>query len=230
MTPTGSNTFYVAIAVAWSLSVTAALADRHGLRHVLAPTTDHRAFFDGLVAPYIPDGGAEGFSPIWNPEYFGNTIMVNGNTWPFQVVEQRRYRFRFLNGCQSRFLILDFAEIPGVEVWQIGNEGGFLATPVNLTATNGNRLLMGLAEALKIILDEEGLEATWARTEKLAHATREAMRAPERLTWEEAAATPLVFLVVYDMLVAQGRLKAGEHQCRQNGGAHLCGRPLSTPP
>ena len=28
MTPTGSNTFYVAIAVAWSLSVTAALADR----------------------------------------------------------------------------------------------------------------------------------------------------------------------------------------------------------
>ena len=44
-------------------------------------------------------------------------IMVNGNTWPFQTVEQRRYRFRFLNGCQSRFLILDFSSIPGVEVW-----------------------------------------------------------------------------------------------------------------
>jgi NADPH:quinone reductase-like Zn-dependent oxidoreductase len=39
---------------------------------------------------------------------------------------------------------------------------------------------------------------------------REAMRAPERLTWEEAAATPLVFLVVYDMLVAQGRLASGQ--------------------
>jgi NADPH:quinone reductase-like Zn-dependent oxidoreductase len=39
---------------------------------------------------------------------------------------------------------------------------------------------------------------------------REAMRAPERLTWEEAAATPLVFLVVYDMLVAQGRLGSGQ--------------------
>jgi len=49
--------------------------------------------------------------------------MVNGNTWPFQTVEQRRYRFRFLNGCQSRFLILDFTNIPGVQVWQIGNEG-----------------------------------------------------------------------------------------------------------
>ena len=92
-------------------------------------------------------------SPIWNPEFFGNMIMVNGNTWPFQTVEQRRYRFRFLNGCQSRFLILDFNNIPGVEVWQIGNEGGFLAAPVNLTADNGNRLLMGLAERADLIVD-----------------------------------------------------------------------------
>ena len=68
-------------------------------------------------------------------------MMVNGNTWPFQTVEQRRYRFRFLNGCNSRFLILDFNSIPGVEVWQIGNEGGFLAAPVNVTAA-GNRLLL----------------------------------------------------------------------------------------
>jgi len=39
---------------------------------------------------------------------------------------------------------------------------------------------------------------------------REALRAPERLTWEEAAATPLTFIVVYDMLVAQGHLTAGQ--------------------
>jgi spore coat protein A len=114
---------------------------------------DTRALFDGVVGPYIPEGGAEGFSPIWNPEFFGNTIMVNGNTWPFQVVEQRRYRVRFLNGCQSRFLILDFNEIPGVEVWQIGNEGGFLAAPVNLTAEHENRILMGLAERADVIVD-----------------------------------------------------------------------------
>jgi FtsP/CotA-like multicopper oxidase with cupredoxin domain len=111
---------------------------------------DSRTFFDGIVADYIPDGP---FSPIWNPEFFGNTIMVNGNTWPFQTVEQRRYRLRFLNGCQSRFLILDFTQIPGVEVWAIGNEGGFLAAPVNLTATNGNRLLMALAERADLIVD-----------------------------------------------------------------------------
>jgi spore coat protein A len=48
---------------------------------------DSRAFFDGIIGPYVPDTD---ISPIWNPEFFGNTIMVNGNTWPFQVVEQRR--------------------------------------------------------------------------------------------------------------------------------------------
>jgi FtsP/CotA-like multicopper oxidase with cupredoxin domain len=111
------------------------------------PTT--RKFFDEIVRDYIPVGD---FSPIWNPEFFGNTMMVNGNTWPFQTVEQVRYRFRFLNGCQSRFLILNFSSIPGVEVWQIGNEGGFLAAPVNLTAL-GNQLLMGLAERADVIVD-----------------------------------------------------------------------------
>jgi spore coat protein A len=115
---------------------------------------DTREFFDGIVEPYIPFGpNPEQFSPIWQPEFFGNMMMINGNTWPFQTVEQRRYRFRFLNGCQSRFLILDFNNIPGVEVWIIGNEGGFLSTPVNLTATNGNRLLMALAERADVIVD-----------------------------------------------------------------------------
>jgi len=111
---------------------------------------DTREFFDGIVGDFIPDGE---FSPIWQPEFFGNMMMINGNTWPFQTVEQRRYRLRFLNGCQSRFLILDFNQIPGVEVWAIGNEGGFLAAPVNLTATNGNRLLMALAERADVIVD-----------------------------------------------------------------------------
>jgi spore coat protein A, manganese oxidase len=111
---------------------------------------DTRAFFDGITGRYIPETD---ISPIWNPEFFGNMIMVNGNTWPFQTVEQRRYRFRVLNGCDSRFLILDFNKIPGVEVWAIGNEAGFLAAPANLTANNGNRLLMGLAERADLIVD-----------------------------------------------------------------------------
>jgi NADPH:quinone reductase len=39
---------------------------------------------------------------------------------------------------------------------------------------------------------------------------REVMPVPAKLSWEEAAATPLVFAVVYDMLVAQGHLTAGQ--------------------
>ena len=53
---------------------------------------DTREFFDGATAEnpgFIPDTD---LSPIWNPEFFGNMIMVNGNTWPFQTVEKRRYR------------------------------------------------------------------------------------------------------------------------------------------
>jgi NADPH:quinone reductase-like Zn-dependent oxidoreductase len=38
----------------------------------------------------------------------------------------------------------------------------------------------------------------------------EAIAVPDRLSWEEAASIPLTFLVVHDMLVAQGRLRAGE--------------------
>lgn len=39
---------------------------------------------------------------------------------------------------------------------------------------------------------------------------REAVVVPSNLSWEEAGSIPLVFMVVHDMLFAQGRLKAGE--------------------
>src|SRR5712671_6156021 len=39
---------------------------------------------------------------------------------------------------------------------------------------------------------------------------REAIAIPANLSWEEAAAIPLTFTVVHDMLLEQGRLKAGE--------------------
>jgi len=39
---------------------------------------------------------------------------------------------------------------------------------------------------------------------------REAIAMPANLSWEEAGSIPLVFMVVHDMLIAQGRLKSGE--------------------
>ena len=38
----------------------------------------------------------------------------------------------------------------------------------------------------------------------------EMMAVPAHLSWEEAASIPLTFIVVHDMLVSQGKLKAGE--------------------
>jgi spore coat protein A len=117
---------------------------------------DTRAFFDEYGGPYIPDTPV---SPIWNPEFFGNMMVVNGFTWPYLEVEPRRYRFRFLNGCNSRFLILQF-EDPRVEVWQIGAEGGFLPAPVRLndhpypgSTGGGATVLMALAERADLIVD-----------------------------------------------------------------------------
>jgi spore coat protein A len=117
---------------------------------------DSRTFFDEFGGPYIPDTPV---SPIWNPEFFGNMMVVNGFTWPYLEVEPRRYRFRLLNGCNSRFLILQF-EHPGVEVWQIGAEGGFLPAPVLLndhpypgSTGGGATVLLALAERADIIVD-----------------------------------------------------------------------------
>ncbi len=104
---------------------------------------DSRSFFDGFGGPYAPTSD---IAPIWNPEFFGNTMVVNGRTWPYLNVEQRRYRLRFLNGCNSRFLILQFdRDLP---FWQIGTDGGFLPAPVQL-----NRLLIALAERADVIVD-----------------------------------------------------------------------------
>jgi FtsP/CotA-like multicopper oxidase with cupredoxin domain len=106
----------------------------------------NRAFFDGFNGPFAP---ASDVARIWNPEFFGNTMVVNGRTWPYLEVEPRRYRFRFLNGSDSRFLILTTAE-ERLKFWQIGADGGFLAAPTMPPLT---RLLMGNAERADVIVD-----------------------------------------------------------------------------
>jgi len=116
-----------------------------------------RRFFDDFRGPYIP---ASDISPFFNPEFFGNTMVVNGRTWPVLQVEPRRYRFRFLNGCNSRFLILKLVSDPltrrparpAVPFWQIGTDGGFLPARVRL-----DQLLLGLAERADVVVDFTGL-------------------------------------------------------------------------
>ena len=95
----------------------------------------HRAFFEGLSLPesaghplHARPGRTTGRAtcpPIWNPEFFGNTMVVNGKTWPYLEVEPRRYRLRLLNGCDSRG---SSSSRPTCRCpfWQIGADRGFL--------------------------------------------------------------------------------------------------------
>lgn len=103
-----------------------------------------RTFFDGYPGPYAGSAPASThLAPLWNPEAFFNTMVVNGKTWPVMEVAPALYRFRLLNGCNSRFLNLSlFQVIKDVSMgkkqkdnaklgaespfYQIGAEQGFL--------------------------------------------------------------------------------------------------------
>jgi spore coat protein A len=111
--------------------------------------------------PYIPQTD---IPPIWNDIYYGDTITVNGNTWPNLNVEPRRYRFRVLNACAVRPLTLKVvssltAAAPAsaaVPMWVIGSDGGFMPHPVELSGKTGLPVLP--AERYDVIVDFTGVK------------------------------------------------------------------------
>jgi len=148
-----------------------------------------RAFFEGVAVkdlsiPFTGDkNNASDIAPIWNPEAFFNVMVVNGVSWPTLDVEPDLYRFRMLNGCNSRFINLSMfvvnpdgtlgAEIP---FYQIGAEQSQLPNVVQVatgsktvlpgngtipaptpTASPEEALLMGLAERADVLVDFSGL-------------------------------------------------------------------------
>jgi spore coat protein A len=83
------------------------------------------------------------------PEYFGDVIVVNGKAWPFLDVEPAVYRFRFLNGCNSRVLDLSF-QPPQPPVFAIiGTEGGFVPGPSDVRPN----IVIGPAERFDVLID-----------------------------------------------------------------------------
>lgn len=56
---------------------------------------------------------------------FGDVLLVNGVPFPFFQVANRKYRFRMLNGCNSRFL--QIALSTGEPLTMIGTDGGLTA-------------------------------------------------------------------------------------------------------
>jgi spore coat protein A len=152
---------------------------------------EDRAFFEGLQRgqlriPFIGDlSKPSDISAIWNPEAFFNVMVVNGVAWPSTDVEPDLYRFRLLNGNDSRFLNLSLVVVNpdgslGAEVpfYQIGAEQGLLPHVVMVstgfkTALPGNgtipsptpaaapeeALLMGNAERADVLVDFSALPA-----------------------------------------------------------------------
>jgi spore coat protein A, manganese oxidase len=88
--------------------------------------------------------------PYWDPEYFGDEIMVNGKVWPNMNVQRRQYRFRIVNGSNARFYNLSLSN--GMSFIQIGADGNYLPAPVTLTS-----LFLAICERGDILIDFSNL-------------------------------------------------------------------------
>jgi spore coat protein A len=108
------------------------------------------------------------------PEFFGDTVLVNGTVYPYLEVEQREYRFRLLNACQAKFLNprLVYAQgttfpdntepktnSAGPAFIQIGTEGGFLPAPAMVNGPNQPILLLAPAERADLLVDFRNVPA-----------------------------------------------------------------------
>ena len=121
---------------------------------------DKTFYGDGSLAyPDVPALNVPGFTP-WDqtqpsvqPEFFGEVIIVNGVAWPVLDVEPRQYRFRLLNGSDSRFynmrLDAGAAQTTVPLRWTvIGSDDGFLNAPVAQ-----RELLRGPGERYDVVID-----------------------------------------------------------------------------
>ncbi len=110
-----------------------------------------------LYYPKVVNGPKE--HPIWVQELYGDYNCVNGKVTPFLEVEPRKYRFRILNGANSRFyhlrlftsdakgkILNESFDVPAFN--QIGTDGGLLPEPLEL-----RYLLISPAERFDIVID-----------------------------------------------------------------------------
>ena len=124
--------------------------------------------FDTTGQWLFPDGYPGGLNlgppnpdvhPYWNPEFFGDVIVVNGRSWPYLQVEPRRYRFHLLNGSNARVYELridDTTLLPataGPPIWVIGTDGGLLDKPVVTSTGPTDRLIIAPGERYDVIID-----------------------------------------------------------------------------
>jgi spore coat protein A len=93
------------------------------------------------------------YNPTLQDAFKGDKILVNGKVWPFLNVKQGKYRFRLLNGSQSReySLRLENVDDPGqvIPFELIGTDGGLIDAPIPLSGIPN----MAPAERMDVIVD-----------------------------------------------------------------------------
>jgi spore coat protein A len=90
--------------------------------------------------------GALDYPATWMDHFFGDKMLVNGKVWPYLQVKQGKYRFRVLNGCNSRVLHLALSN--GATFQVIGTDLGLVAAPLARTS-----LLLSPGERAEIVVD-----------------------------------------------------------------------------
>ena len=113
---------------------------KHGNDYTEMPLVIQDRIFQINGEFYFPAVGLNPEHPYWQPEFFGDTIMVNGLVWPNMNVKQGAYRLRLLDGSNARFYTLSFSNKMPFTI--IGSDGGYLPAPVTvkeLTIAPGER-------------------------------------------------------------------------------------------
>lgn len=90
--------------------------------------------------------------PYWDPEYFGDQIMVNGKVWPNMNVKRQQYRFRIVDGSNARFYNLSLSN--GMSFTQVAGDGSYLPEPVTLTS-----VFLAVCERADVLIDFSNVPA-----------------------------------------------------------------------
>jgi FtsP/CotA-like multicopper oxidase with cupredoxin domain len=120
----------------------------------LIPLVVQDRSFDTEGQLYFPAQGINPEHQYWIPEFFGDTVAVNGKVWPFLEVKAQRYRFLLIDGSNARTYELTFQgnSAGNPVIWQIGTDQGYLDSPVPV-----DPLVVMPGERAEFIIDFSGL-------------------------------------------------------------------------
>jgi spore coat protein A, manganese oxidase len=94
---------------------------------------------------------SDGDGPSILAEVFGDVMVVNGIVWPKAEVEPRQYRLRYLNGCDDRFLVVQFVAVD-LDVTDIPSS----ATPLPFTVIGTDQGLSNKPREMTTLIIEPG--------------------------------------------------------------------------